>query len=256
MTESLENILSGQREAAPAQEEKIETQAEANQPTQETVDTQAEGGEKPEGERQKMVPHEALHAEKQKVKRYTEEVAEFRRSNENLQKQINELLQRVPVPQKEQQQPIEWFENPGGAFDQNFQQSINPILSPVLQNVQALQSELAQMRAERVFGDKYGEFMEYVKANANDPEVVALAAAMDRAPNPYAYAKDWFEKKTFDPNAERERIKAELLKEMEQSQQQTQPTVMPSNLAAARNVGTRSGPNWSGPPSLTDIFKR
>ena len=26
-----------------------------------------------------MVPHEALHAEKQKVKRYTEQVAEFER---------------------------------------------------------------------------------------------------------------------------------------------------------------------------------
>jgi hypothetical protein len=29
----------------------------------------------------------------------------------------------------------------------------------------------------------------------------------------------------------------------------------PSNLAAARNVGRRSGPNWSGPPSIGDIIK-
>jgi hypothetical protein len=252
VTDTLDNILSGKQEAAPAEERPVETQAE--QP-QETVETQAE--ERAESDRQKMVPHEALHAEKQKVKRYTEEVAEFRRSNENLQKQVAELLQRVPVPQKEQQQPIEWFENPGGAFDQNFQQSINPILSPIAQTVQTLQSELAQMRAERVFGDKFGEFMEYLKANANDPDVVALSAAMDRAPNPYAYAKEWFEKKTFNPESERERIREELLKELQEQQPpQTPPAVMPSNLAAARNVGTRSGPQWSGPPPIGEILKQ
>ena len=33
-------------------------------------------------------------------------------------------------------------------------------------------------------------------------------------------------------------------------------TVAPSNLAGARNVGTRSGPAWSGPASLNDIFDR
>jgi hypothetical protein len=32
--------------------------------------------------------------------------------------------------------------------------------------------------------------------------------------------------------------------------------VMPSNIAGARNVGSRTGPAWSGPPSLQDIFAR
>jgi hypothetical protein len=39
------------------------------------IEAEGEG----EGQGQKMVPHEALHAEKQKVKRYTEEVADFRK---------------------------------------------------------------------------------------------------------------------------------------------------------------------------------
>ena len=39
-------------------------------------------------------------------------------------------------------------------------------------------------------------------------------------------------------------------------QQQRRGPVYPSNLAGARNVGTRSGPAWSGPTPLDDIFDR
>jgi hypothetical protein len=251
VTESLDNILSGQKEELPAQEEKTEVVAQ-----------EQERQEQPEASEQeqtgtKMVPHEALHAEKQKVKRYTEEVAEFRRTNEALQRQIAELLQRVPVPQQQQPPQVEWFEDPRGAFKQDFQQSIDPILSPVKQQLQSLSGEIARMRAERVFGDKLGEFLTFVQENQSNPEVIALQAAMESAPDPYAYAKDWYEKKTFDPNAERERIKQELLQELQSQQaQQATPQVMPSNLVGARNVGSRSGPQWSGPPTLADIFKR
>lgn len=263
MTDSLDDILSGKANAAPEKLE--ETVSEANERPQEQAgpqeqaETGSEGDEKANGERPKMVPHEALHAEKQKVKRYTEEVAEFRRSNEALHRQLAELTQKLSVLQQQpqqQQQPVEWFENPGAAFEQNFQQSINPILSPIHQTVQTLQAELAQLRAERVFGDKFGEFMEYVKAHKDDPDVVALSAAMDRAPNPYAYAKEWYEKKTFNPEAERERIREELMKELGQTRHHAQPAVLPSNLAAARNAGSRSGPAWSGPPSIDEILKR
>jgi hypothetical protein len=43
----------------------------------------------------------------------------------------------------------------------------------------------------------------------------------------------------------------------EQTQpQQQRPVVFPSNLAGARNVGRRTGPAWSGPTPLADIFDR
>jgi hypothetical protein len=41
-----------------------------------------------------------------------------------------------------------------------------------------------------------------------------------------------------------------------QQQQQARAPVFPSNLAGARNVGSRRGPEWGGPPSLQDIFDR
>lgn len=37
---------------------------------------------------------------------------------------------------------------------------------------------------------------------------------------------------------------------------QARPAVYPSNFASARNVGKRSGPAWSGPASISDIFDR
>ena len=77
MTESLDNILSGSGEAVTEQNTAVEenvTQAEGESKQQANADDnegQQQGG-------QKTVPHEALHAEKQKVKRYTEEVSSLR----------------------------------------------------------------------------------------------------------------------------------------------------------------------------------
>ena len=56
-----------------------------------------------------------------------------------------------------------------------------------------------------------------------------------------------------------EEIRSQLMAEFQQGQQpaaQRAAPVMPSNFATGRNVGARSGPAWSGPPSLDDIFKR
>ncbi|WP_457797626.1 hypothetical protein [Methylocystis sp. S23] len=62
-----------------------------------------------------------------------------------------------------------------------------------------------------------------------------------------------------DPASYREKLKAELLAELQnegQKTQQAQKPAMPSNFATGRNVGSRSGPAWSGPPSFEDIFDR
>lgn len=71
----LDSILSGQGAVASTTPEPATTEAQQAEVTTQEYDQQQEGGEGGQG--QKMVPHEALHAEKQKVKRYTEQVAEF-----------------------------------------------------------------------------------------------------------------------------------------------------------------------------------
>lgn len=266
MTQNIDDILVG-REAVPEsnqetiqQATETESQVEAAEQRQKTGgdDHPEQSGVERDSGNQKMVPHEALHAEKQKVKRYTEEVADFRKSNEALQRQVAELLQRIPVSQQtNQEESVDWFSDPEVAFRQRGAQMLNPVVSELHQ----VRSQLMQMQAEKVFGEKYADFMSYVReaSSRGDPEVAALDALMSNSPNPYAVAKEWFERKSFDPNAERERIKAEILSELKsqpETQVQQPAPVMPSNLAGARNVGNRSGPSWSGPPNISDIFKR
>jgi hypothetical protein len=62
-----------------------------------------------------------------------------------------------------------------------------------------------------------------------------------------------------DPQAYRERVKAEIREQLEaemsaQSQPSTPAQSRPSNFSAARNAGKRSGPTWSGPASLDNLL--
>lgn len=253
----LDSILSGSSEAAPVtdQVEEQVTQAEGASQQQEPEATEQEG--EPQG--QKMVPHEALHAEKQKVKRYTEQVASFEQTLKEREaaweRRFGEMLEKLG-PKPEPQQKPDWFENPDAALEARLGQTI----SPLAQQVSTLQTQLLRMSAAQTFGpEKVQAFEAYVAEamNRGDPEMATLSAQMRASADPMKTGIDWFEKRTFDPAAERERIKAELLAEMQQGQPQARPVpVLPSNLAGARNVGARSGPAWSGPSPIEDIFNR
>jgi len=262
MTESLDNILSWNGEAVTEQNTIVEenvTQAAEGESQQQTEAT--EQGVQSQG--QKMVPHEALHAEKQKVKRYTEEVSDFRKSNEALQRQVAELLQRVPLPKQEQPQAPDQFED--------FQGAARHAVSSDLERVNATLMANAQLIAGVKYGDdKVAEaeqaFMEAARSNKLDPADYHKVA---NSPNRYAAAVQWHQRQLAqaeigdDPAAFRAKLETELrekitaeLQQGEQPQTQQRQAVMPSNLAGARNVGARSGPAWSGPQTLQDIFNR
>jgi hypothetical protein len=114
---------------------------------------------------------------------------------------------------------------------------------------------------------------------ARDPVAIAKATELKEARNRYDKLVKWhetqsrleyandpkvvpvLEKFRSDPSII-DQFQAFLANSQPGTQQQVQhgqqaaPVVMPSNIAGARNVGTRSGPAWSGPPSLQDIFAR
>lgn len=265
---SLDNILTGS-EATPEglaneQQEQVTQAAEGEGQQQQTEATTQEG----EGGGQKMVPHEALHAEKQKVKRYTEEVSEFRRTNEALQRQVAELLQRVPVPQRQEQPKVDPVDrvlsDPQGLVRDEVTPHFDQISKQLLAN------------AQLIAGIKYGDDK---VTEAEQAFISAMQSGrLDQAdyqkvvssPNRYAAAVQWHQRQIAqaeigdDPAAFRTKLEAELREKItaelnggnpQQAQQRPTP-VMPSNLAGARNVGARSGPVWSGPASLQDIFKR
>lgn len=271
----LDNILSGQGEAAP---ENITA-------TEETV-TQAETeGQQPQGEQQtktdedqaidvngqKMVPHAALHASKEKVKRYTEQVASFEQklSDQNAawERRFNQMLEKLG-PKPEPQQKPDWYENPDAALQHGLQQTVSPQFDQMAQTLMA--------NAKIVAGVKYGDdkieeaekaFISAMQSGTLDPADYQKVVG---SPNRYAAAAQWHQRQLAqaeigdDPAAFRAKVEAEVREKVlaelnggqpAQQTQQRQP-VMPSNLAGARNVGARGGPAWSGPPSLQDIFNR
>lgn len=270
----LDKILSGEGASAPASEapavEQVTQSAPPEGETQTEQTTEAEGTEATTPG-QKMVPHEALHAEKQKVKRYTEEVADFRKqlqeSNAAWERRMAQFMEAVK-PKQEQQAPPDFFENPAAAT----RHEVNGMVSPQFEQM----NQVLMANAKLVAGVKYTDekvdeaenaFIEAVKSNKIDP---ADYHKVVNSPNRYAAAVQWHQRKLAqeeigdDPAAFRAKLEAEILAKhglAPQGQQQAAPAaqaapVMPSNLATARSVGARSGPAWSGPTPLADIFSR
>lgn len=259
---TLDNILSGRSDAASEQGQQVEEVAQVVETQEQEAPVEQQQTEGEGDGRQKMVPHEALHAEKQKVKRYTDEVVDLRKSNETLQRQIAEVLQRIPVPKVEPQQPPDQFEDFQGAT----RHAVKPEIDRVGQALMA--------NAQMIAGIKYGDekvteaesaFKQAFESGKIDP---ADAQKVLASPNVFAAAVQWHQRQIAqaeigdDPAAFRARVEAELREkitaELQQgNQQQDKPAqVLPSNLAGARNVGSRSGPAWSGPTPIIDIFKR
>lgn len=269
MTESLDNILSGSGEAVTEQstavEENVTQQIPEGESQQEQQTEATEQGGQAQG--QKMVPHEALHAEKQKVKRYTEEVADFRRqlseTNAAWERRMAQLVEAVK-PKQEQPQAPDQFED--------FQGAARHAVSPDLERVNSTLMANAQLIAGIKYGDdKVTEaeqaFLEAARLNRLDQADFQKVVS---SPNRYAAAVQWHQRQQAqaeigdDPAAYKAKLEAELREKLlaelqSEGAQQTQqrPAVMPSNLASARNVGNRgTGPAWSGPSTIDDIFNR
>lgn len=269
--ESMDSILSGSGETAP-EGQTTETEQVANTATTgEGQAGQETEGETGEGDQQgRMVPMQALEKEKHKVKRYTEEVASFRNTVEAQSRQIAELMQRIPVPQQPKPEPTDFFADPDKALNERLQNHLGQAFGPVQEQLQAQAHMLAGIK----FGDdKVAEaekaFLAAVQARTLDP---ADYHRVRNSPNRYAEAVKWHQRQQAqaeigeDPAAYKARIEAEIREKVlaeinggngQQAQRQAAPAgTMPSNLAAARNTGSRSGPAWAGPASLQDIFDR
>jgi len=268
---SLDNILSGQAEAVseqPINEEVTQQVAEGEGQQEQQVEAT---GEEPGDGKQRLVPHEALHAEKQKTKRYTEEVSSLRQEiaerDSAWERRIAQLME-AQKPKPTPQQVPDFYEDPNGATQHAVQESVNPRFDAV----NRVLMENAKLVAGLKFGDDKIEaadkaFMDAVQSGKLDP---ADYQRVTTAPNIFAAAVQWHQRQLAqaeigdDPAAFRAKIEAEILakhgltpNDNGQQQQQAAPAaVMPSNIAGARNVGSRSGPAWSGPPTLQDIFAR
>lgn len=220
------------------------------------------------GDSTRMVPHQALHAERQKVRRYTEEVADFRKAlaetNASWERRMGQLVEAIS-PRQGPPPPPDFFDNPEAATRHSVVQTVSPEFERINQTLHAFARDQAIGRFEEgKVNDAEQAFLGALRAGQLDPadyrRVVGSA-------NRYAEAVRWHERQSAraeigdDPSAYKARLEAELREQILAELgggggAQRFARLAPSNLAGARNVGGRHGPAWSGPAALNDIFDR
>jgi hypothetical protein len=130
----------------------------------------------------------------------------------------------------------------------------------------AIREQVSQMMAIEKHGSEKVEAAYQALANAigSDPQVQDAYRRIMAAPHPYGELVAWHEQQQVlseigsDPKAYRERLRAELLAELQNgAPRATGPApAMPSNFAQGRSAVPRSGVTWSGPQPLSAIMKR
>jgi hypothetical protein len=266
---TLESILSGEREPAPVSEATT-TPVATPEPIQEQPQGQTEpaSNDDPQTDERGMVPVAALQAERQKAKRYTEQVAEFQKKLEDQNAQWEQRFSQImtavvpsrPAPNPEPAPDI--WDDPN-AFVRT---QAMEMVSPLQQQMLAMAREVAEVRFRPEVVKAAEEAFNRAAATGQiDPDI---HRRINSSPNPFAAAVQWHQHTTTmseigsDPAAYKaklaEEIRAQVMAELQQGNT-TQPVntpapVMPGNFATGRNVGARSGPAWSGPSKLEDIL--
>ena len=224
-----------------------------------------------EGERG-PVPYQALKAERQKAKRYTEEVADLRRQLSDLTNAVLQQRQQPQQPQQPEQPPEFDWDNPHATIDQRVEARVQreraAIAAEFQKQREATQSQFAMTRhGEDVVKAAYKALAE---ARESDPNWPQDYQKIMRSGDQYEAMVQWHKQRKVlqeigpDPEAYKAKIRAEYLEELRTGRVMDEPraetprersgTVMPSNLSGARSVGSRTGPTWSGPSSIKDIF--
>jgi hypothetical protein len=274
LKEPLDSILSGGGEAASGQTAQMNAEMTPSRAGE--GDSHASGGNDhldahqadadatdAPGDGTRMVPHQALHAERQKVRRYTEEVADFRKAlaetNAAFERRIAQVVEAIsPRPA-----PPDFFDNPELATRHEVVQTVSPEFERINQTLHSFARDQAIDRFDegKVNGAEQA-FLGALRAGQLDPADYRRVVG---STNRYAEAVRWHQRQSAraeigdDPSAYKARLEAELreqiLAELGGAGARF-AQLAPSNLAGARNVGARGGPAWTGPATLNDIFDR
>lgn len=117
-------------------------------------------------------------------------------------------------------------------------------------------SEMAARAQHADFQEMYDAFNQLA---VEDPAVVRQAMA---DPHPWGAAykivknrKAMQELGAVDVNDLREKLKAEVLAELQQGSSPVTPQTLPPSLSGERSVAPRGGPQWTGPRPLEDLLR-
>lgn len=280
MTRELDEILSGAiQDEPPATEPKVQTETPdepQGQPRDETGKFASKDATDPEpssdqptadetDEQPKTsgtVPQKALHEARKKEQAERERADNLQRQLQEMRGQINLLAQQrnQPVQQEEPAAPNYW-DAPENFTDYRVAQRVTPLEQELAETRQTLSRVNAVISYGKEAVSEAEEALKQAISSGVMPEQ-GVQQILQKSRDPVGEIVRWYQNTPQATEARlKEKIRAELEAEMLARQQaeqpaQRQPPVMPSNLAGARNVGTRTGPEWSGPQPLNDIFAR
>lgn len=228
--------------------------------TTEAAQVDDTGDEPPRGQ----VPHQALHAEKERRRKETERADGLERQMAEMRAQMDVLIRQGQAPLQapkpvEPPKKVEFWEDPNAFVQQ--------ALTPIQEQNAALREQVSQANAIAEYGKDTvtAAFQAMGEALGSDPRVQADYQRIMQAPHPYGELINWHRNRTVlsevgaDPAAYKERLRQEIMAEMQASHQQQPQTAtaprLPGNFAAARSEGPRSGAAYTGPKPLSEITK-
>ena len=237
-TEGTEEVTTEQTEAQPRDEHgKFASKGVDPEPEAPEPDAESPSAELPKEE------YTAMRGERERRQKAEREADELRQRLEALEAKIPKEPPAPPPSLWEDEQG--WQQHFGGQVAQ--QAALNARLD---------MSEMLARRDHEDFDAMKAEFLKIAEANP------ALAEQAISDPDPwrkaYQIAKNaatMRELGATDVDQMRAKLREEIMAEMaaQQSAAPGAPAIPPS-LSTQRNAGARTGPAWSGPPSLSDLL--
>lgn len=175
--------------------------------------------------------------------------------------ELEAYLQQLQTQQQQPDIEPDMFADPDGFkahLVKQLRQELMQELQPTMQQQQVLtRAEVSEMMARQRWQDYDAKVEVFKEALQGNPFLVEqLKQAPDPATFAYNAALKYEEAKQYGTaSPSRDQIKAELREELMNELGLNRPKV-PTTLAGDRSVGSRSGPAWSGPVSVDDIFPR
>lgn len=265
---SLDDLLPGGTVTAaePIAEETVETppaeetEARSGQPRDEHGRFAPKGETPPEEAAEAAPAPSAPPAPEESTTVPRTALQDERRKRQELERQLAEISQRLTQAPPPAPQPIpDQWEDPEGHTRYLVQQAA----------VTAREEALAEVRRERVMlsaeaaKQRHPDYLDKVavfeQLSAQNP---ALAQTMIQQPDPAEYAyniakqhEEFSKYGSLDAMlaAKRAEWEAEALEGLKASIQSPAPPP-PTSLATERNVGSRAGPAWSGPATLSELL--
>lgn len=179
--------------------------------------------------------------ERRKRQAAEQERDELRTRLEALEKQFQ------PPPKEPAPQPSIWEDEQG--WQQHFGSNV------VQQATLNAKLDMSEMLARRQYEDFDAMKTSFLQMAEQNPAIVQQALGdpdpWDRAYKIARNAATMTELGATDLETLKAKIREELVAEMGQ---QPSPTGLPPTLSTERNVGSRSGPAWSGPKPLSELL--